>query len=84
MSRRGRRRFGMALVALGEESECVNLFDEIGHTGPPAEPESDDQNPRDYARVHHKHRRPAPPQHRRRFLRCILQQEKETHLTNLD
>lgn len=34
MLRRGR----LALIALGEESKCVNLPDEVGHAGPTTEP----------------------------------------------
>ncbi|RWW03701.1 hypothetical protein GW17_00033112 [Ensete ventricosum] len=61
-----------ALVALGEEPEGVDLPDEVGHAGPSAEPEADDEHPPHHEGVHHVHPRPAR-QEEGRLLRSILQ-----------
>ncbi|RWW62398.1 hypothetical protein BHE74_00030472 [Ensete ventricosum] len=71
--RKGRGRMGAAaLVALGEEPEGVDLPDEVGHAGPSAEPEADDEHPPHHEGVHHVHPRPAR-QEEGRLLRSILQ-----------
>lgn len=49
----------LALIALRKEAEVVNLPDEVGHAGPPAEPEPNHQNPAHHERVKDVHRCPA-------------------------
>lgn len=61
-----------ALVALGEEPEGVDLVDEVGHAGPPADPEADHEHPPHHEGVHRVHRRPAW-QEQGRLLGGILQ-----------
>lgn len=47
--RRGsRHRLQRALVALGEEAECVNLVNKVGHACPSTESKSDHQDPTNY------------------------------------
>lgn len=55
----GRRRRRLALVALGEETERVDLPDEVGHAGPAAEPKAHNQDPSHHEGVDHVHGRPA-------------------------
>ena len=54
---RGNR--GLALVALGEEPECVDLPHEVSHTSPSAEPEPNYKHPNHNEGVEHVHPRPA-------------------------
>lgn len=61
-----------ALVALGEEPKGVDLPDEVGHAGPSAESEADDEHPSHHQGVHHVHSRPAR-QEEWGLLRSILQ-----------
>ncbi|KAG5550448.1 hypothetical protein RHGRI_015419 [Rhododendron griersonianum] len=74
--RRWRRGWGIALVALGKEPECVNLLHKVGHASPSAEPEAHHQNPDHDEDVHHVHGRPAG-QENRRLLCCVLQLSQE-------
>lgn len=43
--------FWGALIALGEQSKCVNLADEIGHASPATEPKSDHKNPHNHKAI---------------------------------
>lgn len=54
--RRSRR---LALVALGEESERVNLPNEVGHAGPTTKPKPDHKNPNHNEGIEHIHCSPA-------------------------
>lgn len=73
MNRRGgRRRLRWTLVALGEESEGVNLFDEISHASPTTKAKTDDQNPDDYERVDNVHCGPTMGENGGRFLGGVV------------
>lgn len=68
-----RRRWvlGSTLVALGEETEGVDLLDEVAHACPPTEPKPQDQYPHHHKRVHHVDRCPARKEEWW-FFRCVL------------
>lgn len=55
--RRARRRF--TLVALCKKAKCINLFDEIAHTGPSTKSKPNNQNPAHYKYVNGIHYTPA-------------------------
>lgn len=55
----GRRHGWLALVALSEEAERVDLLDKIGHASPSSEPEPHDKHPYDDEGVDGEHARPA-------------------------
>lgn len=60
-----------ALVALGEEAEGVDLVHEVGHAGPPAEAEADDQHPPDDEGVDEEHAQPPADEPRRPLHRVL-------------
>ena len=62
---------GLALVALGEEPERVDLLDEVGHASPTSESESDNEHPNYYECIHHIHGSPAWHE-KGQLLCCIL------------
>jgi len=43
------------LVALGKESKCVNLFDEVCHASPPSKSKSHHKNPHHHKCIDHIH-----------------------------
>ena len=65
----------LALIALGEESKCVNLMDEVGHASPTPEPKPNHQHPHHHEGVDHIHGRPVSEEERR-LLCSILQYDR--------
>lgn len=70
--RKGHRFGRLALVALGEKPEGVDLSDEVGHASPSPEPEPDHKNPPHNEDVNGVHGGPAGHEEWR-LLRSILQ-----------
>ena len=71
-SRWGRR---LALIAFGEESERVDLPNEVRHASPSSKPEPDHEYPRHHKGVQCVHSDPARHEERR-LLRRILQRKR--------
>lgn len=69
-------RWGLALVALGEEAKGVDLLDEVGHAGPTSETKPNYEDPPDHERIQHVH--PGPARQEEWWLLCRILQEFKT------
>lgn len=60
----GGQGFRRTLVAFGKWSECVNLLDEVCHTGPPSKSKAHHKNPNHHKCINHIHDRPVRDEER--------------------